>query len=80
MFSIWDTLIGAGSVGLILSTLPTLLNKKSAVPLVSSLLIAACLTFIVPCFYEEGLVITTITVAGQASLWWFIAAFRRITK
>ncbi len=79
MMAILDLLIAMCSFGLVLTTIPTLVNKKSRVPRWSSSVpIAAILTFMVPCYYFAGLTITTVTLCGQALVWWLVAIFRGI--
>jgi hypothetical protein len=38
------------------------------------------LTYFVPLFAISGLVLTATTIAGQAVVWWLIAAFRPVKK
>jgi len=79
--SIYDILIALGSIGLIIFTLPTLLNKNAQVPRkTSSLPLAIILSYMSPMFYLDGLTTTAITLTGQALVWWLIVIFRPIRK
>ena len=74
-----DLLISIGSAGLVLFTLPTVLNKNSQVPRkAASIPTAAILTYFVPLFATNGLVLTSLTIAGQAIVWWLIVLFRPV--
>ncbi|HVH14997.1 MAG TPA: hypothetical protein VNA15_04685 [Candidatus Angelobacter sp.] len=76
-----DLLISLGSAGLAVFSLPTVLNKASQVPRKSaSIPTAAILSYFVPLFAMSGLVLTSITIAGQAVVWWLIVAFRPVKK
>ncbi len=76
-----DLLISVGSAGLAVFSLPTVLNKDSQVPRrTASIPTAAILTYFVPLFAISGLVLTSITIAGQALVWWLIVAFRPVNK
>ena len=56
----------------VLTTIPILLNKRSQVPRwTSSVPIAVFLSIMVPAFYEDGLILTTITLIG-AIVWWLV--------
>ena len=75
--SIWDIGISIFSCSMVLFTIPTILNRKSQVPrLTSSLPLALALSVYVPLFIGSGLVLTAITVGGQAVTWWLIVVFR----
>ena len=79
--SLVDLLISIGSAGLAFFSLPTVLNKNSQVPRKSaSIPSASILTYFVPLFAVSGLVITAVTIAGQAFVWWLIVAFRPVRK
>lgn len=74
-----DLLISIGSAGLVLFTLPTVFNKNSQVPRRSaSLPTAIILTYFVPLFATNGLILTSLTIAGQAIVWWLIVLFRPV--
>ena len=74
-----DLLISIGSAGLVLFTLPTVLNRNSQVPRkAASIPTASILTYFVPLFAISGLVLTSLTIAGQAMVWWLIVAFRPV--
>lgn len=74
-----DLLISIGSAGLVLFTLPTALNRNSQVPRrETSIPTASILTYFVPIFALTGLVLTSLTIAGQAIVWWLIVAFRPV--
>lgn len=74
-----DLLISIGSAGLVLFTLPTVLNRNSRVPRkAASIPTASILTYFVPLFALSGLVLTSLTIAGQAIVWWLIVAFRPV--
>jgi hypothetical protein len=76
-----DLLISLGSAGLAVFSMPTVLNKGSQVPRrTASIPTAAILTYFVPLFAISGLVLTSITIAGQAVVWWLIVAFRPVKK
>jgi hypothetical protein len=76
-----DLLISLGSAGLAVFSMPTVLNKASQVPRrTASIPTAAILTYFVPLFAISGLVLTSITIAGQALVWWLIVAFRPVKK
>ena len=76
-----DLLISLGSAGLAFFSLPTVLNKASQVPRrTASIPTAATLTYFIPLFAISGLVLTSITIAGQAIVWWLIVAFRPVKK
>jgi hypothetical protein len=76
-----DLLISMGSAGLVVFTLPTVLNKSSQVPRkAASIPTASILTYFVPLFATSGLVLTSLTIAGQAIVWWLIVAFRPVRK
>lgn len=74
-----DLLISIGSAGLVLFTLPTVFNKNSQVPRrAASIPTASILTYFVPLFATNGLVLTSLTIAGQAIVWWLIVLFRPV--
>ena len=76
-----DLLISIGSAGLAIFSLPTFLNKNSQVPRrTASIPTAAILTYFIPLFAISGLVLTATTIAGQAIVWWLIAAFRPVRR
>ena len=76
-----DLLISIGSAGLAIFALPTVFNRNSQVPRrTASVPTAAILTYFVPLFAISGLVLTATTIAGQAVVWWLIAAFRPVRK
>jgi len=76
-----DILISIGSAGLALFALPTALNKKSQVPRkTTSIPTASILTYMAPLFATSGLLLTAITVAAQAIVWWIIVALRPLRK
>ena len=75
--SLADILISIGSAGLAFFALPTALNKNSQVPRkTASIPTASILTYMAPLFATSGLLLTAITVAGQAVVWWVIVALR----
>ena len=77
--TIVDLLISIGSAGLVVFTLPTVLNKNSQVPRkAASIPTALILTYFVPLFATSGLVLTSLTIAGQAIVWWLIVALRPV--
>ena len=79
--TIVDLLISLGSAGLAVFSLPTVLNRASQVPRrTASSPTAAILTYFVPLFALSGLVLTSLTIAGQAFVWWLIVAFRPVRK
>jgi hypothetical protein len=79
--SLVDLLISIGSAGLVIFSLPTVLNKSSQVPRkAASIPTASILTYFVPLFATSGLVLTSLTIAGQAVVWWLIVAFRPVRK
>jgi len=76
-----DLLISIGSAGLAVFSLPTVFNKSSQVPRrTASIPTAATLTYFIPLFAISGLVLTAVTIAGQAAVWWLIVAFRPVKK
>lgn len=76
-----DLLISIGSAGLAFFSLPTVLNKNSQVPRrTASIPTASILTYFIPLFAISGLIFTSITIAGQALVWWLIVAFRPVRK
>lgn len=76
-----DLLISIGSAGLAFFSLPTVFNKNSQVPRrTASIPTASILTYFIPLFAVSGLVLTAITIAGQAIVWWLIVAFRPVKK
>ena len=76
-----DLLISIGSGGLAVFSLPTVFNRNSQVPRrTASVPTAAILTYFIPLFAISGLVLTATTIAGQAVVWWLIAAFRPVKK
>lgn len=76
-----DLLISLGSAGLAIFSMPTVLNNASQVPRrTASIPTAAILTYFVPLFAISGLVITSVTIAAQALVWWLIVAFRPVKK
>jgi hypothetical protein len=79
--SLVDLLISIGSAGLVIFSLPTVLNKSSQVPRrAASIPTASILTYFVPLFATSGLVLTSLTIAGQAVVWWLIVVFRPVRK
>ena len=77
--SLVDLLIAVGSAGLVVFSLPTVINKSSQVPRrAASIPTASILTYFVPLFATSGLVLTSLTIAGQAVVWWLIVAFRPV--
>ena len=76
-----DLLISLGSAGLAVFSIPTVLNRASQVPRrTASIPTAAILTYFVPLFAISGLVLTSVTIAGQAVVWWLIVAFRPVKQ
>jgi hypothetical protein len=76
-----DLLISLGSAGLAVFSMPTVLNKASQVPRrTASIPTAAILTYFVPLFAISGLVITSVTIAAQAFVWWLIVVFRPVKR
>ena len=76
-----DLLISLGSAGLAVFSIPTVLNRASQVPRrIASIPTAAILTYFVPLFAMSGLVLTSVTIAGQAVVWWLIVAFRPVKQ
>ena len=76
-----DLLISLGSAGLAVFSIPTVLNKASQVPRrTASIPTAAILTYFVPLFAISGLVLTSVTIAGQAVVWWLIVVFRPVKQ
>ena len=76
-----DILISIGSAGLAFFALPTVLNKSSQVPRkTASIPTASILTYMAPIFATSGLLLTAITVAGQAVVWWSIVALRPVKR
>lgn len=76
-----DLLISLGSAGLAVFSVPTVLNRASQVPRrTASIPTAAILTYFVPLFAISGLVLTSVTIAGQAVVWWLIVAFRPVKQ
>src|SRR5438067_13392505 len=76
-----DLLISLGRAGLAVFSIPTVLNKASQVPRrTASIPTAAILTYFVPLFAISGLVLTSVTIAGQAIVWWLIVAFRPVKQ
>ena len=76
-----DLLISLGSAGLAIFSMPTVLNRSSQVPRrTASIPTAAILSYFVPLFAVSGLVLTSITIAGQAVVWWLIVAYRPVKK
>jgi hypothetical protein len=72
-------LISVGSAGLVVFTLPTVLNKNSQVPRkAASIPTALILTYFIPLFATSGLILTSLTIAGQAIVWWLIVALRPV--
>ncbi|HYY91679.1 MAG TPA: hypothetical protein VE955_06795 [Candidatus Dormibacteraeota bacterium] len=62
-------------------SLPTVLNKSSQVPRrAASIPTASILTYFVPLFATSGLVLTSLTIAGQAIVWWLIVLFRPVKQ
>lgn len=79
LLALVDLLIAIGSAGLVVFTIPTLLNKNSQVPRRStSIPTAIILTYFTPLFYIGGLTFTAATVGSQAVIWWLIAWYRPI--
>jgi len=79
--TIVDLLISLGSAGLAVFSLPTVLNRASQVPRrTASIPTAAIQTYFVPLFALSGLILTSLTIAGQAFVWWLIVAFRPVRK
>ncbi len=79
--TIVDLLISLGSAGLAVFSLPTVLNRASQVPRrTASIPTAAILTYFVPLFALSGLILTSLTIACQAFVWWLIVAFRPVRK
>ena len=77
--TIVDLLISLGSAGLAVFSLPTVFNRASQVPRrTASIPTAAILTYFVPLFAVSGLMLTSVTIAGQAVVWWLIVAFRPV--
>jgi hypothetical protein len=77
----FDLIIAAGSVVLVLTLVPFIFNKNSQSPRwISSVPIAAVLTFWVPFWWLNNDPISTFTILGQAVAWWLIAIFRPIKK
>ena len=77
---IWDALIAALSIGLSITALPTLINKNSQVPRLSSGAIAACLSGMSVCFNMAGLPMTSATVCLETAVWWCIFVWRNVKK
>ncbi len=79
--SLADILISIGSAALAFFALPTALNKNSQVPRkTASIPTASILTYMAPLFATSGFLLTAVTVAGQAAVWWLIVVLRPLRK
>lgn len=76
----WDLLLALCGFGFSIALLPNLLNRKTQMPLFSSVLTASLLSTMVVAFVALELWLTVISTTGTATVWWLLAAFRRIKK
>lgn len=76
-FDIWVSLC---SIGLCVTSMPLLLNRRAQNPRFWSIMIAVVLSIMVPAFFLQNDLLTTVTLTGQAVIWYLIAAFRPIRK
>ncbi len=77
----FDLLLSIGSFVLTAELLPMVWNKKTAVPLWSSLGTAAVLfPYFAILFWLLGTPVMAITLAFEGLLWWFIVFKRRVKK
>jgi predicted tellurium resistance membrane protein TerC len=72
----WDVVIAIGNLILLPSLLPTLLDKRSYVPRITSGFAVIGLSFIVVGLVGEGFVISPFLTSSAAALWAFIFLFR----
>ena len=76
-----DIGIAVGGFLLIITCLPTLINKKSQVPRwTASIPTAAILSGLVPLFILAGLGLTALSIILEAFMWWAIALLRPIKE
>ena len=72
----WDVVIAIGSVILLPSLLPTLIDSRSYVPRITSGFTVVGLSFIIAGLIGGGFVISPILTSADLLLWAFIFLFR----
>ena len=75
-----DLWLSVCSIGLVITSLPLLLNSKAQNPRFWSFAIAVILSLMTPVFYLQSFYLTMVTLSGQALVWYLIAIFRPIRK
>jgi hypothetical protein len=75
--TIQDLILAVGSFIFSVALLPTIFNKKAAIPGWSSFLTAAVLSVFVGVYWSLGLWMTVFSGTTTAICWWFIFAFRQ---
>ena len=78
---IWqDVLLSICGFGFSIALLPNLLNKKTQMPLFSSVITGSLLSAMVVAFISLELWLTVISTTLTATMWWLLAIFRRVKK
>ncbi len=72
----WDIVIAIGNLILLPSLLPTLLDRRSYVPRITSGFAVIGLSFIVTGLIGEGFVISPFLTSAAVLLWAFVFIFR----
>ena len=75
-----DFAIAIGGFGLFLNTLPTCINRKAQVPILTSLPTALILYFFSYVFMTWNAPVSMIIMLLEGSAWAFIAGFRRLSN
>ena len=78
---IWqDALLAMCGFGFSIALLPNLLNKKTQIPLFSSVLTGSLLTAMIVAFFSLELWLTVVSTSLTATSWWLLAIFRRVKR
>jgi hypothetical protein len=76
-----DIGISVGAFLLVLFVIPIVWDKKAQVPRwKSSIPTAAVLTYFIPMFLIQGLVLSAVAIALEAVTWWLVVILRPIKK
>ena len=73
---IQELIIAGAEILFMLSLIPTLVDRRSVVPLWTSVPVTVGLALLTAAFFTLGLWLATITAFGAALLWVLIALFR----
>lgn len=76
---IWqDILLAVCGIGFSIALLPTLINKKTQIPISSSLTTASLLSAMSVAFFSLELWLTFFANCATATIWYLLVIFRRV--